>query len=176
MAAEDEFPESPVPAAGAIVFRDGAILLVKRGAEPNAGRWSLPGGLVEVGETVESAVIRETMEETHIRVRPLRVFDVAAFIRVETGRVRWHYVLIDMLCEYQGGEPFPDTDAANARFIPLRELGEYDVTESAREIIGRAASERLVIHEGETDPGKEHKSAGPRGTRTAATSSEGDSK
>src|SRR3989304_1345977 len=171
MAAEDEFPESPVPAAGAIVFRDGAILLVKRGAEPNAGRWSLPGGLVEVGETVESAVIRETMEETHIRVRPLRVFDVAAFIRVETGRVRWHYVLIDMLCEYQGGEPFPDTDAANARFIPLRERGEYDVTESAREIIGRKQKRHRVIDQLHIAARSQDRPQERKGARTAATSS-----
>ena len=165
VADEDEFPEAPMPAVGAIVFRDGAILLVKRGAEPNVGRWSLPGGLVEVGESVESAVVRETMEETHIVVRPLGLFDVADFIRLENGRIRWHYVLIDMLCEDQGGQPFPDTDAENARFIPLSELGEYDVTESARDVVARAASERPVFRQGETDPGMGKDWGDPEGFR-----------
>jgi mutator protein MutT len=144
VAAEDEFPDRPVPAVGAIVFRDGAVLLVKRGAEPNAGRWSLPSGLLEIGETVEAAAVREIFEETRVRVRPIRVFDVSDFIRIEGRRVRWHYSLIDLLCEYVDGEPFPDTDAANARFIPLHELGEYDVAETVTELIARASTTRRV--------------------------------
>lgn len=144
MAAEDEFPDRPVPAVGAIVFRDGAILLVKRGAEPNVGRWSLPSGLLEVGETVEAAAERETFEEAGVRVRPIRVFDVSDFIRLEGHRVRWHYVLIDFLCEYVDGEPVPASDAANARFIPLYELAEYDLAETVMEIVARAATSRGI--------------------------------
>lgn len=142
MAAEDEFPVRPVPAVGAIVFRDGGILMVKRGAEPNEGRWSLPGGVVEQGETVEAAVVRETWEETRVRVRPLRVFDVADFIEPDRGRIRWHYVLIDILCDYVDGEPVPGTDAANARFIPLTELAEHEVTETAADVVRRASAVR----------------------------------
>lgn len=142
MASQDEFPDRPVPAVGAIVFRDGALLLVKRGAEPNAGRWSLPGGVLEKGETVESAVVRETLEETGVRVRLLRIFDVADFIRTEGERIRWHYVLIDVLCEYVDGEPVPGTDAANARFVPLTELAEHDVTEGAADLVRRASALR----------------------------------
>jgi 8-oxo-dGTP diphosphatase len=137
-----EYPDQPVPAVGAIVFRDRGILLVKRGAEPNAGRWSLPGGVLEKGETVESAVVRETFEETRVRVRPLRVFDVSDFIRSEARRIRWHYVLLDVLCEYVDGEPVPGTDAANARFVPLTELAEHDVTESAADVVLRSAAVR----------------------------------
>lgn len=139
MAVEDEFPDRPVPAVGAIVFRDGGILLVKRGAEPNQGRWSLPGGVVERGETVEAAIVRETWEETRVRVRPLDVFHVADFIQRDRGRIRWHYVLIDLLCEYVDGEPMPGTDAANARFIPLPELAEHDVVETAADVVRRAS-------------------------------------
>lgn len=144
MAAQDEYPDRPVPAVGAIVFRGDAVLLVKRGAEPNRERWSLPSGLLEVGETVEAAAERETFEETRVRVRPVRVFDVSDFIRFEGRRVRWHYVLIDFLCEYVEGEPFPATDAANARFIPLDELGEYDVAETVTEIVQRASTARRM--------------------------------
>ena len=143
MSARNEFPQRPVPAVGALVFRDGAVLLVKRGAEPNRDRWSLPGGALETGETVEAAVVRETREETGVDVRPLRVLDVRDFIERKDSRVRWHYVLIDVLCEYVRGDPFPATDAENARLIPLRELGEYDVVPTALEVIQMTSARRI---------------------------------
>jgi len=133
-----------VPAVGAIVFRDGAVLLVKRGAEPNRGRWSLPGGSLEIGETVEAGAVRETREETGVDVQPLRVLDVCNFIERKDGEVRWHYVLIDVLCEYVRGDPFPATDAENARLIPLRELGEYDVVPAALEVLQVTSTRRIV--------------------------------
>jgi len=132
-----------VPAVGAVVFRDGAVLLVKRGAEPNKGLWSFPGGALETGETVEAAAVRETSEETRVEVGPVRVLDVRDFIQFEGPRVRWHYVLIDVLCEYLRGDPFPATDAENAQFIPLRELGEYDVAPLALEVLRMASAARI---------------------------------
>ena len=147
MSSRNEFPERPVPAVGAIVFRDGAVLLVKRGAEPNQGRWSLPGGALEIGETVEAAAVRETLEETRVDVRPARVFDVRDFIQLEGTKVRWHYVLIDVLCEFIGGGPFPGTDAENARFVPFRELGEYDVASAALEVLQAASAARIAAGE-----------------------------
>jgi len=147
VSSRNEFPERPVPAVGAIVFRDGAVLLVKRRAEPNQGRWSLPGGALEIGETVEAAAVRETLEETRVDVRPARVFDVRDFIQLEGTKVRWHYVLIDVLCEYIGGDPFPGTDAENARFVPLRELGEYDVASTALEVLHAASAPRIAAGE-----------------------------
>ncbi len=131
-----------MPAVGTVVFRDGEVLLVKRGSEPNKGRWSLPGGVLEVGETVEAAAVRETLEETGVTVRPKRVFDVLDFIDFEGEQVRWHYVLVDLLCEYVRGEPFPATDAENVRFVPLRELGDYDVIPRTLEVVRRASSVR----------------------------------
>jgi len=133
-----------VPAVGAIVFWDGAVLLVKRGAEPNQGRWSLPGGALETGETVEAAAVRETREETGVDVRPSRVLDVRNFIERKDGQVRWHYVLIDVLCEYIRGDPFPATDAENARLIPLRDLGEYDVVPEGLEVLQVMSARRIV--------------------------------
>ena len=144
MSSQHEFPKRPVPAVGAIVFRDGAVLLVKRGAEPNRGRWSLPGGSLEIGETVEAGAVRETREETGVDVQPLRVLDVRNFIERKDGEVRWHYVLIDVVCEYLRGDPFPSTDAENARLIPLRELGEYDVVPTALEVLQVTSTRRIV--------------------------------
>lgn len=143
MASPNEFPERPVPAVSALVFRDGSVLLVKRRDEPNQGRWSPPGGSVELGETVEEAAARETLEETGVTVRPIRVVDVREFLdRDGDGRLRWHYVLMNVLCEYVSGDPFPATDADNAKFIPLKELGEYEVTATAQETLERASRMR----------------------------------
>lgn len=138
-----EYPERPVPAAAGVVFRGDDILLVKRGHAPNQGRWSVPGGAVEEGETVEAAVIREVLEETSVRVRPVRVLTVADLVeRDDSGRVRFHYATVEVLCEYVEGEPMPDSDADNARWIPMRELHEYDVTETALHVIRAALGER----------------------------------
>jgi 8-oxo-dGTP diphosphatase len=127
---------------GAIVFRGTEVLLVKRGSEPNKGRWSLPGGAVEIGETAEAAAVRETLEETGVDVRPVRVLEVRDFIDADGDWIRWHYVLIEMLCEYVRGEPFPATDADNARFVSLSEVGEYDVAPTALEVLRSASASR----------------------------------
>ncbi len=143
MPARNEFPDRPVPAVGALVFRGDAVLLVKRGDEPSRGLWSIPGGSLELGETAEAAAERETSEETGVVVRSVRVAEVNSLVlRDPAGRVRWHYALIDVLCEWVSGEPFPATDADNARFIPLAELGEYDLTPTAREALERVARSR----------------------------------
>ena len=102
----------------------------------------MPGGTVEVGETVEEAAVRETLEETGVGVRSLKVFDVRNYIETEGENVRWHYVLIDVLCEYVRGEPFPASDAENARFIPLRELVDYEITPSALDVLRNALATR----------------------------------
>ncbi len=143
MASPNEFPERAVPAVSALVFRDGAVLLVKRRDEPSRGLWSPPGGSLELGETVEQAAAREALEETGIVARPDRVVDVRdVVLPAPDGRVRWHYVLFAVLCDYVSGEPFPASDADNARFIPLKELGEYELTPTAREALERASQMR----------------------------------
>ena len=143
MSASNEFPDRPIPGASAVVLREGAILLVKRRDEPSRGLWSPPGGAVEVGETVEQAAVRETLEETGVVVRPISVAEIEdVILRDESGRVRWHYVLFAVLCDWVSGEPFPATDAENARFIPLAELGEYELTPTARGAIERVARGR----------------------------------
>jgi len=144
MVSRNEFPERPVPAVDAIVFRDDAVLLVKRNDEPSKGLWSPPGGSLELGETVEQAAARETLEETGVVVRPRGVVEVRdVIVRDVAGRVRWHYVLFGVLCDYVSGEPFPASDAENARFLPLKELGEYEVVPDARESLERVMRLRL---------------------------------
>lgn len=143
MAARNEFPDRPVPAVSAMVFRDGFVLLVKRRDEPSKGLWSPPGGSLELGETVERAAARETLEETGVVVQARHVVDVRDVIVKDLGgRTRWHYVLIGVLCEYVSGEPFPASDAENAHFLPLKDLGEYEVTPTAREALERVARMR----------------------------------
>lgn len=116
-----EYPARPLLGVGGIVFReDGAILLVERAKEPARGRWTIPGGLVEAGETLEMAVVREVREETGLMVEPVeRVEIVERIYRDEAGvgRVRYHYVLADYLCRVTGGELKAASDAADARWF-----------------------------------------------------------
>jgi len=131
-----EYPDSPVPAAAGLVFRGGDILMVKRGGPPQSGRWSIPGGSIEEGERAEAAAAREVLEETGVTVRPTKVVLVHDLIeRDPRGRVRFHYAIVDVLCQHVRGEPLPASDAADARWIPVRELREYDVSEGALKAI-----------------------------------------
>lgn len=141
MNARGEYPAAPVVAVGALVFRGDRVLLVLRGRAPNAGLWSLPGGSLEEGETVDAAVVREVQEETGVVVRPVRTAFVTDYIeRDAAGAVRWHYVLIDVLCEFARGEPNAASDAEDAGFLSLRELGAKRLTPTARRAIQDAAS------------------------------------
>ena len=138
-----EYPERPVSAAAGLVFRGDEVLMVKRGGPPHQRRWSVPGGSVEEGETVDAAVAREVLEETGVRVSPVKVVLVHDLIeRDAKGQVRFHYAIADILCEYVEGDPMPGSDAVNARWIPVRELHEYDVSEGALEAITAGLRER----------------------------------
>ena len=119
-----EYPARPLLGVGGIVFRqDGALLLVQRAKEPAQGRWTIPGGLVEIGETLQAAVAREVCEETGLRVEPVAQVEIVERIyRDEAdGRVRYHYVLADFLCAITGGELAASSDAADARWVPEAE-------------------------------------------------------
>lgn len=112
------YPDRPTVAVGAVVFHEGRVLLVLRGRPPAKTQWAIPGGSVELGETLQSAAEREVMEETGVRIRagkPVYVFD--AVDREGSGRVRFHYVIIDLEGDYLGGEPRPGDDAEDARWV-----------------------------------------------------------
>jgi 8-oxo-dGTP diphosphatase len=134
------YPEQPIVGVGGIIFRDQSVLLVKRGGEPAAGRWSIPGGVVDTGETLTDAVVREVLEETHLQVEPVVLVKILDRIfRDKEDRVVYHYVLVDFLCRSTEGEVRPGTDALDARFIPIGDLASLDVIPATRDVIYQAA-------------------------------------
>ncbi len=139
MSARREYPDRPVVGVGGVVVRSGAVLLVKRAAEPLAGQWSLPGGAVEVGETLEEAVVRELQEETGLAVAVRGL--VEAFERIsrdQAGQPRYHYVLLDYLCEPLSGTPRADSDVEAVAWARPEEFADYNLSAKARAVCEKA--------------------------------------
>jgi ADP-ribose pyrophosphatase YjhB (NUDIX family) len=127
------YPDQPIVGIGAIIVRDGKIVLIKRGNEPSLGKWTIPGGLVELGESLLHAVIRETLEETCLEVETPELIDVVDNVDCdEQGKVKYHYVIIDYLVHVKGGEVAAASDAAELRWVPMDEVENYDLTASFR--------------------------------------------
>lgn len=120
---------------GAVVVRDGCVLLIRRGKAPLRGRWVIPGGTVELGETLEDALVREIDEETGVRVRPREVVTVFDRIERDAAGVVYHYVIIDYLCDDLGGGPRAGSDAEAAAFVAASDLPAYDLPEKALEVV-----------------------------------------
>jgi len=125
----------PVVGVGAVVVHEGRVLLIRRGQEPLRGRWLVPGGTVEWGETLADALVREVQEETGLTVRPREVVAVLDRIHQETGEVLYHYVIVDYLCEWVSGTLRAGSDAEDAVLVPVAELPAYDVPDQALEVI-----------------------------------------
>ena len=124
-----EYPDQPRVAVGAIVFKDSKVLLVRRGKPPARDLWAIPGGSVEVSETLQRAAEREIYEETGITIQalePIYTFDYIE--RDEFGCARFHYVIVDLTADYVGGEPRPGDDAAEARWVSSQELASLRVS------------------------------------------------
>lgn len=135
-----EYPDRPFVGVGAIIVdsdvENGRVVLIKRGHAPAAGEWSIPGGAMEVGETVREAVVREVREETGLVVEPgelLGVFD--RLLRDQEGRARYHYVLIDFQCTHVSGELKAGGDAAEARWFSADEISRLPLPADTAEII-----------------------------------------
>jgi ADP-ribose pyrophosphatase YjhB (NUDIX family) len=125
------YPDSPVLGVGALILKEGKILLSKRLNEPAKGKWSIPGGMVELGETVKDAVMRETKEETNLSVVEPVLFDVVDSVDLDDkGKVRYHYVIIDFFVKVKDGIPKADTDVEELVWVPLGEVEAYDLTSS----------------------------------------------
>jgi 8-oxo-dGTP diphosphatase len=134
-----KYPDRPYVGVGAVIVQDGKVLLVKRKHEPLAGQWSLPGGAVEVGETLEACLVREMLEETGLEVRVGPVIEVIDRItHDDEGRVLYHFVLVDYLCWPTGGTLCASSDVADARFADPRDLLQYDLTAKATSVVKRA--------------------------------------
>jgi ADP-ribose pyrophosphatase YjhB (NUDIX family) len=130
------YPAHPLLGVGALIFGEQGVLLVERGRPPLEGYWSLPGGLVETGERLEDAVVREVSEETGLAVSPGRIATV--FERImpeESGRCEYHYVLVDFYCEVDGGQLQAGDDSKTVGWFAVSDLASLKLTEGTREII-----------------------------------------
>jgi len=127
------YPDQPVVGVGAVIIRDRKIALIKRGNEPSKGKWTIPGGLVELAESPEEAVVREAKEETCLEVDNPELLDVVSNVdRDEVGKVKYHYVIIDYLVHVKSGDIQAASDAAELRWVPFSEVEKYELTASFR--------------------------------------------
>ena len=134
-----EYPNHPRVGVAAVVLRDNQVLLVQRGRDPGKGSWGLPGGMLELGETLAEGACREVMEEcgVEIEIGPLvAVFEPIQ--RDEDGRLRFHYVVVDYLARYLSGEPRAGDDADDARWVDLDALERLPMRKETREVIWKA--------------------------------------
>jgi 8-oxo-dGTP diphosphatase len=153
--ASREYPDAPRVGVGAVVLDGDRVLLVQRGRPPSQGKWSLPGGLVHLGERLEDAVRREVAEECGLSVRGLEICGVIdRIVRDPAGagaappagavRVRYHWVIVDYVAQPAGGDVRAGSDAADARWVPVSDLARYDTTDGLADMIHRAVATRAT--------------------------------
>ena len=133
---DGSYPDQPRVAVGAIVFKNNKVLLVRRGKPPAEDLWAIPGGRVEIGETLREAAEREIMEETGVAIRalePVYTFDVID--RDADGRARFHYVIVDLAADYISGKPRAGDDASAARWVSSEELASMKVSTKTRQLL-----------------------------------------
>ncbi len=131
-----EYPDQPRVAVGAIVFKDKQVLLVRRGKPPARDLWAIPGGSVEIGETLQRAAEREIFEETGITIQALEpVFTFDYIERDEFGCARFHYVIVDLTADYVRGEPRAGDDAADARWVSSQEMATLKISSKTRQLL-----------------------------------------
>ena len=116
-----EYPGMPLIGVGAVIVAAGRVLLIRRATEPMKGRWSIPGGLVELGETLDEAVRRECLEETGVRVEPVALIELLDRIYREEACIRYHFVIADYLCRITGGQAVAGSDASAVRWVEREE-------------------------------------------------------
>lgn len=135
-----EFPELPILCVGGVTIRNGSVLLIRRGKEPQMGEWTLPGGMVELGERLRDGVRREVREETGLDVEPVEFLTLFERIVQLNRRVRFHYVVADYLCRLKGGRLRPASDVTDARWVTRPDLSKYHLRPKARGVIHQALS------------------------------------
>jgi len=134
------YPSTPLVGVGVVTFNnEKKVLLVKRGNEPSKGLWSIPGGMVELGERVREAAIREVREECNIDIEPEDVISVVDLILKDSnGTVKYHYILIDYLAKYIGGDLNPQSDVIDAGWFSQNDLEVIDIPEVTRTVLEKA--------------------------------------
>ena len=133
-----EFPDRPLVGVGGVVIHRNRVLLIRRGTEPLKGEWSIPGGMLELGEELAQGVRRELREETGLDVEPLEI--IAAFDRImrEGERVKYHYVIVDYVCRWKRGRLTPASDVSDARWVRREDLPKHNLTEKATSVVLQA--------------------------------------
>lgn len=132
------YPDRPILAVGAIVVKEGHVLLARRGKEPSYGLWSVPGGAVHVGESLKLATQREIREECGIEVDLTEVIEVVErMVRDGSGRIQYHYVIVDYLARWVSGELTASSEVLEARWVPPGNFPEYPMTVGTAEVIHR---------------------------------------
>ena len=139
-----EYPSQPIVGVGVVIIECGRLVLVRRGAEPSLGKWSFPGGAVELGETVRDAAVREAKEECGLDIElvdgvPMDAYDILTLD--ESGRLRYHYVLLQFLAKPKKGVLEPKSDTTDARWVQLEEADNDDLAESVRSFIKKHRNE-----------------------------------
>jgi len=130
------YPRRPIPAVGAVVVKGRDVLLVMRGKDPGYGEWSIPGGAILVGETLEQAVVREIREEVGIRVEPVGLVEALdRIIHDERGMILYHYILLDFLCLYLSGRLKAGSDAIKARWVKDSDIEKYALPRETEMVI-----------------------------------------
>jgi len=138
MGTKREFPDRPIVGVGGVVIHRGRVLLVRRGGEPLKGEWSIPGGVVELGEDLAQAARRELKEETCLDVEPLDVLTVFDRIHRHGRRVKYHFVIVDFACRLKRGRLKPASDVLDARWVRRQDLPQYNLTERATAVVLQA--------------------------------------
>ena len=139
MTGNREYPERPVVGVGGVVISGGRALLIKRGSPPLENQWSIPGGMLEVGETLLEGVRRELREETGVEVCVLEIIEVFERINLDgDGKVRYHFVILDYLCEAMRGEARAGSDVTDVAWATPEELADYKLTDTATQVILKA--------------------------------------
>jgi ADP-ribose pyrophosphatase YjhB (NUDIX family) len=137
------YPRRPILGVGAIILDRDRVLMVERGRPPLQGMWSLPGGVLEAGETLEQGLRREILEETGLEIQPHGVVEIfERIMRDAEGRPEYHYVVIDYLCSATGGALRAASDSANAVWVPRRALGRLHITKGTLPVIEKAFRNR----------------------------------
>lgn len=144
-----EYPSRPIPGVGVVVRKGDTVLVIQRGNPPRRGDWGIPGGAVELGETLRDAAVREVREECGIEIALGDAIDTWDVIqRDDDGRVQYHYVLVDFVADYVRGDLRAASDVLDARWLSITELSAFPLPDKTREVIRKAFDRRPPTTDG----------------------------